>query len=97
MFLEDFELVKSIKGIVFKSNNEIIKTAPADVIKDLDVYLYLQEIFFQTKDICLYQISTKNYPQPIWSLLEAVRMFALFVIKQEPALDVEVLKSNRRS
>ena len=37
MFLEDFELVKSIKGIVFKSNNEIIKTAPADVIKDLDV------------------------------------------------------------
>ena len=37
LFLEDFELVKSIKGIVFKSNNEIIKTAPADVIKDLDV------------------------------------------------------------
>ena len=35
-FLNDFNIMKNIKGIIFKNNSEIIKNLPGEIIKDLD-------------------------------------------------------------
>ena len=44
-FLQDFAILESIKGIVFRNNNVAVKTAPSEVIKNLD------ELPFPARDL----------------------------------------------
>ena len=61
-FLSDSEMLKNIKGIIYKKDGKVVRNQPKENIKDSRrSYHCQQEIYFQWRDIYLCQINIKNF------------------------------------